>query len=384
MNYINLFILEDSDDAFDEIHKPNIDDFNGSNMEIQFEYNEYRARNIEQAIQILNNDIVFHSAIVDLKLADDTANSAKGNDLVRLITTKYRIPIFIYSNNVSMLDSDFEGKTNSVFKAYKKSDIPLINILNEIVSLYNTGIIDIIGKRGQIDEILQKVFWNHISHSLPHWINSSYEKDQTEKIILRHISEHFIKYLEMNDGADTFELYNSAEAYIMPPIGKYLFTGNIIAENDNPKYLVLSPACDMDLKIKHYGTGPKLERKAEFILLLELVGWNEIEGFSTITNSTSSSNKQVVKLKKMIGNSIPRFHFLPKFNSIDALFVDFQRMSTVNGIEIEEKIKKSDYSILASITSPFLKDIIARFSQYYSRQGSPDMDVDEIYNTIIN
>ena len=34
---------------------------------------------------------------------------------------------------------------------------------------------------------------------------------------------------------------------------------------------------------------------------------------------------------------------------------------------------------IATISIPFLKDIISRHSNYFSRQGSPDFNVGEIY-----
>jgi len=42
------------------------------------------------------------------------------------------------------------------------------------------------------------------------------------------------------------------------------------------------------------------------------------------------------------------------------------------------------YDRVASVDEPFLKDIIARFTSYYARQGSPNLDMDIILKTLIN
>ena len=72
------------------------------------------------------------------------------------------------------------------------------------------------------------------------------------------------------------------------------------------------------------------------------------------------------------------------FNLIDKNYViDFQNISTVDIGEHtdpgnanyikgrEENI--SNYERIASISSPFLKDVISRYSLYYARQGQPNL-----------
>ncbi|EAL5481057.1 hypothetical protein DQ699_09220, partial [Campylobacter jejuni] len=43
------------------------------------------------------------------------------------------------------------------------------------------------------------------------------------------------------------------------------------------------------------------------------------------------------------------------------------------GLISVKKEEISDYARVASISYPFLKDIIAKFSRYYARQGSPEI-----------
>jgi hypothetical protein len=50
-------------------------------------------------------------------------------------------------------------------------------------------------------------------------------------------------------------------------------------------------------------------------------------------------------------------------------------------ISIEDLEK--NYDRVATISNHFLQDIIARFSQYYSRQGQPDYDFDLMLEKIL-
>jgi len=83
-------------------------------------------------------------------------------------------------------------------------------------------------------------------------------------------------------------------------------------------------------------------------------------------------------------NKLDRYHFLPKFDKIESNHVvDFQNVNTIDigtddkpdydeYLKEREKLIKS-YTRIASIASPFLKDLISRYSFYYSRQGQPNL-----------
>lgn len=86
------------------------------------------------------------------------------------------------------------------------------------------------------------------------------------------------------------------------------------------------------------------------------------------------------ELKALIGNHYSnKYHFLPKYNSIKSGLINFQKLKSVRVKDFNENFER-----IASINSTFTKDIIARFSYYYSRQGSPDFNIDEIYESLIN
>ncbi|EMU6246077.1 hypothetical protein WOA06_001781, partial [Campylobacter jejuni] len=82
-------------------------------------------------------------------------------------------------------------------------------------------------------------------------------------------------------------------------------------------------------------------------------------------------------LARIINNDSEKESFYPIKNFAKIFEVDnkdkeilkpsiyFQDLISVKKEEI------SDYVRVASISYPFLKDIIARFSRYYARQGSP-------------
>ncbi len=63
------------------------------------------------------------------------------------------------------------------------------------------------------------------------------------------------------------------------------------------------------------------------------------------------------------------YHYLPEVSGImdKNSFIDFRRIITL------DRLDDSNIESVATISAPFLKDIIARFSYYYSRQGQPEL-----------
>jgi hypothetical protein len=61
---------------------------------------------------------------------------------------------------------------------------------------------------------------------------------------------------------------------------------------------------------------------------------------------------------------------LPPFDGNNGYLIDFQDVTTISFTNDLERI--------ATISSPFIKDIISRFSNYYSRQGQPTFNQKKI------
>ena len=57
--------------------------------------------------------------------------------------------------------------------------------------------------------------------------------------------------------------------------------------------------------------------------------------------------------------------------SFPLAFLNFRSVSTVGVDELEQTFQLPPG---VQISPPFVKDIVARFSSYYARQGQPDID----------
>ena len=361
---MELLIVED-DAAAIETYKDNIDSFNKTS---DIQINPTFKQTLSEAKQALI-DPNYDAAIIDLKLASNSME-LEGLEIVEEIEKKLRFPIFIVSGSIAQVN-----KEENVFLKKRARDGTFKSILSEILSIYQTGITKILGNKGEINNYLHTIFWKHLATSLDKWVDDPLRNaDEKHKTLLRYILLHIQEYLELDEQAN-FENYHPSEIYITPVIKSKVFTGDIVKKNGTEEtYIILTPSCDL------------AQGKAKDILLVEIE--EETRGIllekTNIIKSRREAAVQLANAEKDLNNLISnsfsnKYHFLPKYNNIKAGLINFQKLKSVRVQDFE-----ANFSRIASINGSFTKDIVARFSYYYSRQGSPDFNKKEIYDSLIN
>ncbi len=338
----------------------------------QFDIKEEFATNKDEAIEKLKNpDNQFDGAIVDLDLIGTGGTDTSGNEVISTIKKSLRFPIFVVTGTPDNIAAEHKAK-NTVFEVFERDNVDLDDIFQRFYSIKSTGIVNLLNRNGKIEVLIQNIFWNHISTSLDNWALDN-KRDPTEKegSLLRYTILHMLEYLDESK-------VHPSEFYITRPVKENLSTGDLITFNGN-RYAVLTPACDF---VFHKG-----KRKVEKVFLLRIKELDTITEFQYLKEVSKIEDLSATKkseLSKLITNSSkPYYHYLPKHSTINSGIIDFQDKLSVPIEELEEKIKSGTVDNFATITMPFLKDLIERYSSYYSRQGSPDFDSDEIINSLL-
>lgn len=354
MPEINLLIIED-EPAQIQVYGDVISQHNKTS-EPKLTYD--LCKNFSEGEQALKSPY-YDAAIIDLKLSN--SEELEGKKLVEAVYQKIRIPIVIYSGSLGQIDDIQE---NVLLKKKLRTE-KLSSILTEIVSIYNTGITSLLKPNGSIDNKLTQIFWNHLSNDLDIWIQHN-----NPDTLLRYILSHFQEYLDIDPIGD-FQEYHPSEVYIKPPIKRNNHTGNIIEFEDN-YYIILTPACDMIFNYKFDENGKKIPfRKADTMLVAPLF---DFDYKKFCLNKKGELDKS--KIIEHVKNGNYRYHYLPPYLNQNGFIIDFQKLRSIG---FDEKI-----STIASISSPFIKDIISRFSNYYSRQGQPTFQQDKIIEGFLN
>lgn len=153
------------------------------------------------------------------------------------------------------------------------------------------------------------------------------------------------------------------EMYIFPPDTRNYFAGDILkdATGFEPTFwIILTPSCDFE-------QGGRIEN----ILLAECTPLQATEEYKLWAQEQSP--ERLALLKELIADNRrksqeDRFKFLPGTYFLRDSVIDFQKLRLAPFEEISRLEK------IASLDSPFAESIIAKFSRYFGRLGTPDID----------
>lgn len=348
---IQIIIVED-DKSLQDMYQTSIDEFNIENEGYEIEYSILA--NDDEIPQLLYNQHI-DAIIVDLDWGTGSQHN-EGNKLVKKIYEDCRVPIFIVSGNLQLLEEDYDE--SPIFKKYQRDEVVVDDLLHEITDLYKTGYTNVLGNYSKIDKMLSKVFWEHMSNVINSWENQ--EKDFQTQRMLRFAITRINEILTINTD-DNHDDYDALEFYIKPAIKETPFTGDIIFYDDK-KYVVLTAACDME------------QDNSEFVVLCQ-INFNTIDDLKI--RIKSGSNNAEKELGRYINNAKARYHLLPPCQLFSGGLIDFQLIRSVGKEDFQDGA-----SVIASINPVFIKDIQARFSHYYGRQGQPQLNKDNIIEWI--
>lgn len=295
--------------------------------------------------------------IVDIKLD----GSHSGNEIIREIVEKFRVPVAIFTGT-----PDTEQSDNSPIKVYKKGEASHEEIIKELCAVSDTGLFNVLGGTGIIESVMTKIFWDNLYPQIELWKGKKAQGVETEKILLRYAVSHIQELIDNEVPA-----YVTEEMYISPPINDDIKTGSIIqAKTDNIYCIVLSPPCDLAI---HNG-----KMKTDCILICEIDSQDEVN--ARIIEGITSETKQRKKIATALNNNYTDYyHWLPRNTLFAGGYINFRKVITYSP---EELLKNFNHPLI-KVQEGFVKSILSRFSSYYARQGQPDFNFDEEANDIV-
>jgi hypothetical protein len=326
----------------------------------------------DDTLNALNNE--FDGAIVDIKLKED---ADAGNRVIDAILDRFRIPVVAYTAN----PSNVSVESGRYIRIFPRASVSYDEPLDFLFDMYNTGLTRIFGGRGYIEEMMNTVFQNIVDKELDGWKAYNAKGKNTEKALLRIIISHIVTLID-----DDVEKYLPEEMYIFPGVSKppKIKTGCIVRKKGTEEtYVVLNPACDL---AQHDGKSKTDRVLICYIEPIKELLEQKIAGNAAIQVQAGDDpqireQKEAQKAKllsekhKVFSQNkwAPYYHYLPKTKAFSGGVINFRYLQTLKWDEYE----KSFDSLPMQISSAFTKDIVARFSSYYARQGQPDFDLDD-------
>lgn len=261
-------------------------------------------------------------------------NPDGGRDLIDNIMNKKRIPLVVYSGNLSTI-ADMPETFG--FLKYERTK-EFFEVLDKIFEIKNTHIYDLLGYDGIIDDKISKVFWQDIDRTIKFipkdFLNNGHNS------VTRYLTTFAVGTLSVDEN----EEYQEFEFYIPYAQNGDPMIGNIYKIGDS-YYLLVTPKCQL------------IQKKANKVSLINIKS-----GISK--NASEKFKSSIYKL--------PKIAFLPEISVLD--FNDLLSLP----IEDVATLKP-----VCSVSEPFIKNIQSCFSQYYGRLGQPDF-AKEVNNETID
>ena len=314
------------------------------------------AENLQEALEKLDN--TFDGALIDLNLNDDTEG---GNAVIKAIrSANIRIPLTILSGTPS-------GDDHPNVTCHTKGEVTHDSILNEFKDIHNSGMTKVLGARGEIESLLNRIYEDNILEHKSAWIKyGKADPERSEKSLLRHTLNHIVQLVDTDQ-----QKHFPEEFYICPPIKDHICTGSIVKSiTGHERFVVLTPSCDLVPR----GKG---KPKTDKILCVEIQ--NDKLLLSKITSLINDND--IVKRKKKVkeatknfykNNSRSFYHWLPNTNFFSGGVINFRSVRSIDFEDFYEAYEKPELQI----SNAFIKDILSRYSSYYARQGQPEIDID--------
>jgi hypothetical protein len=341
--HIKLLLVED-DAATRQEFGTSVDTFNHK-YSVNFEITE--CATLGEALSTL--DGTFDCAVVDMRLGDD---GGEGNEVLKaLARMNLRIPIVVLAGTPGEADARFAH-----IEVLTKGEAKHSDLLESFLRVHGSGLTNVMGGRGQIETLLNRVYITNIIPQIDVW--KAYGVDnpkQTERALMRHTLNHLIQLVDVDE-----ENFMPEEFYIHPPVDANLRTGCIVTNKESGlSFVVMNPLCDLTVR-------PNGKFKAENIVLARIEDFDEV--FSRLPKDSQTEPRKTALKKELRSNRKgPSYHALPGANPIEEGFLNFENVMSIGKGDFADHFEAPT----SQISPAFAKDIIARFASYIGRQGQP-------------
>jgi len=309
--------------------------------------------NIDDALRMLNNK--FDGAIIDMKLGDD---GDEGNRILKELNERnIRMPIVILTGTPDAADKSYVH-----IDIQKKGNADNIKILEDFRQIHASGLTKVMGGRGLFEKLLGEVYKSNILHQKEVWKKyGQMDSEKSERALMRHVLNHLINTVDLDE-----ENVVPEEFYIYPPMDNTIRTGSLIrSEESGDHFMVMNPMCDLTLRDDG-------EYNARQILLCKVSDFEDC--FNQLPERKQNNKGRKSLEDSLRHNKKSSYHALPETQFFKGGFLDFESLLSVPKELFQEDKEERDFGeLILQIAPAFSKDIVARFSTYYGRQGQPTL-----------
>lgn len=307
----------------------------------------------------------FDCALFDLRLPSGKAHPAEepsGNQLAHIGLHENGIPVGIISAKPGDLAEEFKGSPTVKF-FFKGEDDPYKPAVEWFATHW--AMMDLLcASRKRMRSSAAEVFARRV---WPQWANlPDLGKERLIEVITRQYVTQMAELLGLEDPANAN--WHPYENYIIPAFHEdQIRTGDIFEMGDDTR-IVLSPQCDL-------ATNRAIN---VFMARCDKSGVPDWADKLAKLRDAVSEEERIKAGKFFLSfvnqNLASSVHFLPPLpGEVDPILVKFQDIAMIPADELKSQLS----SRTASVSPPFLSNLVQRFGAYVTRTGQPNIDVQQ-------
>lgn len=367
-----ILVIDDDPEICEQV-KEFIEATNGENPENT--YSVFTETDFDKSLDLLESHridfVILDVRGNDIPLEQDIdMNEESGIKTLNQIKNRRFVPIIFYTGLAHKVK---ELETPLVRVLGKGVELP--ELISEVEKILSTGIPDL--NRAlirHVEEQQRNYMWEFVANNYENFGDTD-DKASLAYMLARRLAislsgsgiESFIK--ELGETAEIKVDENKVhpmQYYVFPPLeNPNQLAGDIFKEkNGDDYYVLLTPSCDLVLC------------KAEWLLMSKCTRLVDSPEYNKWLEDGKDKN-----LKKLLMNNRDgqreRFFFLPGALTLPDLIVDLQQLSTVSPATLTE-----NYDRIASLDSPYSEALLEKFSRFFGRLGTPDLDSDKVIDKL--
>jgi len=276
------------------------------------------------------------------------------------------VPVIFYSGFAAKI----QDLQSPVVRVVTKGGDDVVNLRQAANEIYSTGLPKLIR---QIEEEQRSYIWDSIDSDWKQ-LGSHADPDELAYLVARRLAagltHEAIKVLLNHDRDQARPI----EFYIYPAPENEIKTGAIYRdEKTGIFWIVATPACDF---AQHNAENVLLIGTSELCATDSYKKWCENKWVPGAAKEKPGKDSYNNLCKLMNNRSKERFYFLPGTFFIPDLVVDMQhiRQESIEGLKVQEPVCQLD--------GPFREEFLLRLSKYYGRIGTPDLEVQAVFDRI--
>jgi CheY-like chemotaxis protein len=323
------------------------------------------ARLTSERFDLLTLDL--HGEADPIPQADDgeTKAAQQGTDVLDKLKKIRFLPVIFYTgyaNKIASLES-------LVVRVVQKGDNDLEQVRGAARTLFGSGLSKLVRR---IEDDQREYMWDTIDkHSKK--FSAEGGGDELLYLMARRIAARLSRESLKEMLGHPLDNARPIEQYIYPALPGKIKTGGIYLDQaDKAHWIVVTPACDF------------AQGRADRILMVgttELTSSSQFDAWRQVKHWTprmgqppdKASAKAYDQLRKLLSNNAgERVRYLAGTFFIPDLIVDMQRIRQVSNEEMQKM------SLVCKFDSPYCEELLAHFSKYYGRVGTPDPEIEVI------